>query len=31
VYWVRVVGWVYSIGIAAGFALIPVYIHFTRP
>jgi succinate dehydrogenase / fumarate reductase cytochrome b subunit len=30
VQWVRVVGWVYSIGIAAGFALIPVYIHFTR-
>jgi succinate dehydrogenase / fumarate reductase, cytochrome b subunit len=28
--WVKVIGWVYSIGIAAGFALIPVYIHFTR-
>jgi succinate dehydrogenase / fumarate reductase cytochrome b subunit len=31
VQWVRVIGWVYSIGIAAGFALIPVYIHFRRP
>jgi succinate dehydrogenase / fumarate reductase cytochrome b subunit len=31
VHWVRVVGWVYSVGISAGFALIPVYIHFTRP
>jgi succinate dehydrogenase / fumarate reductase cytochrome b subunit len=30
VHWVRVVGWVYSIGISAGFALIPVYIHFKR-
>jgi len=31
VQWVRVVGWVYSIGISAGFALVPVYIHFARP
>jgi len=30
VQWVRVFGWVYSIGICAGFALIPVYIHFAR-
>jgi succinate dehydrogenase / fumarate reductase cytochrome b subunit len=29
--WVRGIGWVYSVGISAGFALIPVYIHFTRP
>ena len=28
--WIRVVGWVYSIGISLGFALIPVYIHFAR-
>ena len=31
VQWIRAVGWVYSIGIGAGFALIPVYIHFARP
>jgi succinate dehydrogenase cytochrome b subunit len=31
VQWIRAVGWVYSIGISAGFALIPVYIHFARP
>jgi succinate dehydrogenase / fumarate reductase cytochrome b subunit len=31
VHWVRVAGWVYSIGICAGFALIPVYVHFARP
>ena len=31
VHCVRVVGWVYSVGISAGFAVIPVYIHFTRP
>jgi succinate dehydrogenase / fumarate reductase cytochrome b subunit len=29
--WVTVAGWVYSIGITAGFAIIPVYIHFVRP
>jgi succinate dehydrogenase / fumarate reductase, cytochrome b subunit len=29
--WIKVVGWVYSIGISLGFALIPVYIHFARP
>ena len=29
--WVSAIGWVYSIGISAGFALIPVYIHFTGP
>jgi succinate dehydrogenase / fumarate reductase, cytochrome b subunit len=28
--WIRAVGWAYSIGISAGFALIPVYVHFTR-
>jgi len=31
VQWIRAVGWVYSIGMSAGFALIPVYIHFARP
>jgi succinate dehydrogenase / fumarate reductase cytochrome b subunit len=31
VQWVRIIGWLYSIGISAGFALIPVYIYFTRP
>jgi succinate dehydrogenase / fumarate reductase cytochrome b subunit len=30
VQWVRILGWVYSVGISAGFALIPVYIHFAR-
>jgi succinate dehydrogenase / fumarate reductase cytochrome b subunit len=30
VHWIRVAGWVYSIGISAGFALIPVYVHFAR-
>ena len=25
--WIRLVGWVYSVGISAGFALIPVYVH----
>ncbi|CAL1521000.1 succinate dehydrogenase cytochrome b subunit [Chitinophaga sp. MM2321] len=28
--WVKVVGWIYSIGISAGFALIPVYVHFLK-
>jgi succinate dehydrogenase / fumarate reductase, cytochrome b subunit len=28
VQWVKITGWVYSVGISAGFALIPVYIHF---
>jgi succinate dehydrogenase / fumarate reductase cytochrome b subunit len=27
---VKVVGWVYSIGISAGFAFIPLFIHFAR-
>ena len=26
--WIRVIGWIYSIGISAGFALVPVYVHF---
>jgi succinate dehydrogenase / fumarate reductase cytochrome b subunit len=30
VQWVRIFGWIYSVGISAGFALIPVYIHFAR-
>src|ERR1700730_13703134 len=29
--WIMVAGWVYSIGISAGFALIPVHVHFARP
>jgi succinate dehydrogenase / fumarate reductase cytochrome b subunit len=28
--WVKVAGWIYSLGISAGFALIPLYIHFAR-
>ncbi|WP_343744655.1 succinate dehydrogenase cytochrome b subunit [Chitinophaga sp.] len=28
--WVRVMGWIYSVGICAGFALIPVYVHFLK-
>ena len=28
VIWIRVIGWIYSIGISAGFALVPVYVHF---
>jgi succinate dehydrogenase / fumarate reductase, cytochrome b subunit len=28
--WIRVTGWVYSVGVSAGFALIPVYVHFAR-
>jgi succinate dehydrogenase cytochrome b subunit len=28
--WIRVLGWIYSVGISAGFALIPVYVHFAR-
>jgi succinate dehydrogenase / fumarate reductase cytochrome b subunit len=28
--WIKAVGWIYSIGISAGFALIPVYVHFAR-
>jgi succinate dehydrogenase / fumarate reductase cytochrome b subunit len=27
---VKVVGWVYSIGISAGFAFIPLFVHFAR-
>ena len=26
--WIRVIGWVYSVGISAGFALVPIYVHF---
>jgi succinate dehydrogenase / fumarate reductase cytochrome b subunit len=29
-YWIRVFGWVYSIGICTGFAAIPVYVHFLK-
>jgi succinate dehydrogenase / fumarate reductase, cytochrome b subunit len=29
--WIRVVGWVYSVGISAGFAVIPVFVHFASP
>jgi succinate dehydrogenase / fumarate reductase, cytochrome b subunit len=28
--WVRAAGWVYSVGISAGFALIPLYIYFAK-
>jgi succinate dehydrogenase / fumarate reductase, cytochrome b subunit len=28
--WVKIAGWIYSIGISAGFALIPLYIYFAR-
>jgi succinate dehydrogenase / fumarate reductase, cytochrome b subunit len=28
--WIRLVGWGYSLGISAGFALIPVYVYFAR-
>jgi succinate dehydrogenase / fumarate reductase, cytochrome b subunit len=26
--WIRAIGWIYSVGISAGFALVPVYVHF---
>jgi succinate dehydrogenase / fumarate reductase, cytochrome b subunit len=29
--WIRVIGWIYSVGISAGFALVPVYVHFAVP
>jgi len=29
--WIRIAGWIYSVGISAGFALVPVYVHFARP
>ena len=28
--WIKVLGWIYSIGISTGFALVPVYVHFAR-
>jgi succinate dehydrogenase / fumarate reductase, cytochrome b subunit len=28
--WIKVLGWVYSIGVSAGFALVPIYVHFAR-
>ncbi|MBV8254574.1 MAG: succinate dehydrogenase cytochrome b subunit [Chitinophaga sp.] len=28
--WIRILGWVYSVGICAGFAFIPVYVHFLK-
>jgi succinate dehydrogenase / fumarate reductase, cytochrome b subunit len=28
--WIRIAGWIYSVGISAGFALVPVYVHFAR-
>ena len=31
VHWVRIAAWIYSIGMSAGFAVIPVYIYFARP
>jgi succinate dehydrogenase / fumarate reductase cytochrome b subunit len=27
---IKVLGWIYSIGLSAGFALIPIFIHFAR-
>jgi succinate dehydrogenase / fumarate reductase, cytochrome b subunit len=30
-HWVKIAAWIYSIGISAGFAIIPVYIHFAGP
>ena len=29
--WIRLVGWVYSLGISAGFAVIPIYVHLAAP
>ena len=31
VHWVKIAAYIYSIGISAGFAIIPVYIYFARP
>ena len=28
--WINVLGWIYSVGVSAGFALIPIFIHFAR-
>lgn len=28
--WIKVLGWVYSVGVSAGFALVPIYVHFAR-
>jgi succinate dehydrogenase / fumarate reductase, cytochrome b subunit len=28
--WIRIAGWIYSVGISAGFALVPLYVHFAR-
>src|SRR5260221_4621759 len=28
--WIRDAGWTYSVGVSAGFALIPLYVHFAR-
>lgn len=30
VQWIKVFGWIFSVGICAGFALIPVYVHFLK-
>jgi succinate dehydrogenase / fumarate reductase, cytochrome b subunit len=28
--WIKILGWLYSIGISAGFAFIPIYVQFAR-
>lgn len=28
--WIKALGWIYSVGICAGFAFIPVYVHFLK-
>ncbi|WP_143308482.1 succinate dehydrogenase cytochrome b subunit [Chitinophaga vietnamensis] len=28
--WIKAFGWIYSVGISAGFAFIPVYVHFLK-
>ncbi|NIG52314.1 succinate dehydrogenase cytochrome b subunit [Chitinophaga sp. Cy-1792] len=28
--WIKIFGWIYSVGICAGFAFIPVYVHFLK-
>jgi succinate dehydrogenase / fumarate reductase cytochrome b subunit len=28
--WINVLGWIYSVGVSAGFAVIPIFVHFAR-
>jgi succinate dehydrogenase / fumarate reductase cytochrome b subunit len=30
VWWVKIAGWIYGLGVSTGFALIPLYIYFAR-